>query len=246
MRYSRSLPTALVLLLLLLILIASSSWSNHVKWTTTTIKLVQGMEIPDNKCTVHDRQGHHVSLHSWLIPKGIQYNDKDDELTCQDENSCRGFTIAHCHTVKCANSHACQSVNFTDNDSVECYRYAACQEAQFQNSHAIFCGVDSVNTCLQATMVTDKSVVCYGRQACVSDATTKITIRVGLQGLVRCTHGDDAYACQHMEIQVPHGGRACVSTTRAGLAFANCAVVCDQPGDCDQSTIQFRVVPERE
>ncbi|KAL7571681.1 hypothetical protein ACA910_011209 [Epithemia clementina (nom. ined.)] len=199
-------------------------------------------EVP-GKCVVHDQKGVHVSLHPWFIPKSIQYDAVLDKLTCATENSCRGWTISRCDSVKCDNQHACEKTHFVDNQSVSCARMAACQEATFAKSHAIYCGMDSANTCIQTKIETNKKVECWGKHACVFTPATKMVVNVGYQGFVRCTNGGGAFACQHMDVLVDHASRACFSDPKAGLVIDHCAVVCENKGDCDEKTIQFRVIP---
>ncbi|KAL7571669.1 hypothetical protein ACA910_011199 [Epithemia clementina (nom. ined.)] len=217
---------------------------------TLLLVLVQLPLIVDAKCTAKDRNGQHVSLHS--PPKGVEYHSDTDTLHCVSEHSCREWKISSCHYVRCLDGHSCQSALFRDNNSVSCYHYAACQDAQFPQSHAIFCGMHSTNSCMNAYMETDKSIICIGRHACVSDENTRITAKVGAVGLVKCTHGAGAYSCQHLLVLVNHAKRACFARVTTmensiggGIAKKDqydCAVICEGDYECDEETIQFRVV----
>ncbi|KAL7571685.1 hypothetical protein ACA910_011212 [Epithemia clementina (nom. ined.)] len=230
----------------LLLLVLAEDVVHHFGITTTlsktgTRRIGTGTAVVEAKCMVRDHNGQHLSLHPWLIPIGVWYNLNDDLLECRDENSCREWTIAECSVVRCKNSRACQGADFRDNAIVTCSRYASCQEAKFTRSKDVVCGgPEATNPCLDAELQIHHVLLCTGRNACVADnANNQIRVQAGAEGIVRCSHGQGGFVCQHMTVSVNHGKRACfgLSVDQPG----NCAIVCEKPEDCDSNTVLFTV-----
>ncbi|KAL7571670.1 hypothetical protein ACA910_011200 [Epithemia clementina (nom. ined.)] len=166
-------------------------------------------------CTATDRHGSPVVLHAPLF--GVLYDARNDELTCQQQNSCREWNLRDCTVVKCLHSHACRNSHFTNVTTLSCFRYASCQEAQVIQAHGVTCGMDATNSCLQATMEIDTELTCWGQFACVSDADTQMNVTVGAHGVVRCLNGGArGYSCQHMVVWIDHARRACFGTGSGG------------------------------
>ncbi|KAL7571645.1 hypothetical protein ACA910_011179 [Epithemia clementina (nom. ined.)] len=190
-------------------------------------------------CMVQNHNGTKLSLTA--LPPGVEYKSDTDTLSCRGANSCREWTITNCNIVMCVQGHACQKTQFIDTKSTLCYSYATCQEATFVRAHNVNCGMESINTCLQAKMEVSGLVLCIGPNACVSDEDTPMHINVGKTGYILCKDGDFAFSCKHLIVYVNHARRACIVSNEAEMD--HCAVVCQGTAECIENTIQFKVLP---
>ncbi|KAL7571667.1 hypothetical protein ACA910_011198 [Epithemia clementina (nom. ined.)] len=194
------------------------------------------------------------SQKNWPLYSGVRYNAELDELVCESADSCGAWRIQNCHFVKCTHSHACRHTHFTNNTYVDCFRYAACRKAHFEASHSVMCGMEfASNACLQATMVIDGELTCWGPWSCVStpNHVLQIAVTVGAHGVVRCLQGGTrGFSCQHLLVYVNHARRACLNKippnsnkgTASSTDKSHCAVICEGEGECDKNTIEFRIL----
>ncbi|KAL7571664.1 hypothetical protein ACA910_011196 [Epithemia clementina (nom. ined.)] len=223
------------------------------------------ISLIDAACVAQDRNGNFVQLWQLSLQTqqiyGVKYDAELDELVCERPNACGEWTIGHCNFVKCTHSQACRHTTFQNNSYVACYRYAACHQANFQYSHTVMCGMESSNSCVQATINVDEELSCWGPWACVStpNMERQISVHVGARGVVRCLQGGTrGYSCQHLIVWVDHARRACLDHIYEVLDAedeedhsdkelsqkdnSHCAVICEGAGECDEENIHFRVL----
>ncbi|KAL7571659.1 hypothetical protein ACA910_011191 [Epithemia clementina (nom. ined.)] len=236
-----------VLLLLriwFIILAASSccgSGSSTEAATTASSTTQRGLAFDDTKaCQALDRQGQTVDWNA--PPPGVTYNAELKWINCDDENSCREWTISNCDIIRCNHEHSCRQAKFVDCQDIVCHSYASCQDARFVDAHQVNCGFAALNACMHANMQVFGLVLCAGPNACVADPETQITINVGANGVVQCRASDTfALSCKHLLVQVNHARRACIASSVA--TAGHCAVICEGEAECLQESIRFWVLP---
>lgn len=195
--------------------------------------------LVDAKCKIHDENGKVVSLNA--LPPGVFYDAPYDRFRCQGPSSCRGWSIAHCFVAQCNAKYSCYDAQLIENQGINCRGFAACQEAHLFHSHNVVCGMEAINACTKSIIESDTMVLCWGPFACVSDYEERILFKVGAKGFVRCNKGNGDMSCQHMDVEINHGHRACIADNIEDESQQHCAVVCEGSRECDKDTIKFIV-----
>lgn len=183
------------------------------------------------------------------LPPDVAYDAELNQVYCANEHSCREFTLTNCHVVECTGRHSCQEATMRNiTGAVSCSNYAACQGARIEHAHNVACGMDSINSCYQATIESvnvGDAILCFGAYACVSDAQDRplLQLKVGAHGQVRCVEGVDVNSCANMVVEIAHSRRACIvaNLEEAARGPNHCAVICEGERECDVKSIQFRV-----
>ncbi|KAL7575372.1 hypothetical protein ACA910_001885 [Epithemia clementina (nom. ined.)] len=222
------------------------------------------------ECNVHDEKGKRIALgYLDAASTGVDYNYEHDRLKCFGPNSCRKWTIIDCFSLQCSGEQSCQGAKLTNNQGISCQGAMSCQDARIFNAENVACGgaagsgpsswlkdfgaknnnnnnknKDSGDllSCNHALIEIEDTLLCFGRNACVSQYEDRITVQAGAHGVVRCGSGNGEYACQYMVVDIKHAHRACfVKNVYDAARGSKCAVVCEGDGECNKDTIRFRV-----
>ena len=213
--------------------------------------------VVDAKCVVRDAYESKVPLYPESMPSGIQYNAVSDTLVCLLDHSCWGYRLIGCTSIYCRGHQSCQDTEMTGNGAVACWGSEACLNAYISKGKTVACGAGYGGSCIDATIETSASVLCYGDFACVTQTqggsllpnTTTVTamdrggisLHVGQGGHVVCSTSTAQLACQDLLIHVPDVSRACYGpdTAESNPHVTECAIICTSEEACDKSRIQF-------
>ncbi|KAL7571707.1 hypothetical protein ACA910_011230 [Epithemia clementina (nom. ined.)] len=194
-------------------------------------------------CEITNTKGEPQSLEH--LHYGVNYHEFSDSIECIKPNACREYTIQGCYEVNCKREGACQDAKLIDNAIVTCSAENACDRLKVINGHEVVCGGQlwMNNFCQQAQLESDDIVHCVGPRSCVSASQyQRMVFRVGAKGHVSCRNlnNQNEFSCRNMVIEVSSLSRACFN--RAGQPKQDCAIACNMPHDCDENTIDFRIV----
>ncbi|KAL7571680.1 hypothetical protein ACA910_011208 [Epithemia clementina (nom. ined.)] len=201
--------------------------------------------VVDAKCQAFNHHGKEVVLTTSILPKGVEYDYKDDQMECKLPSACRDWTITNCTRLECNNEFSCRGAKLIQNQNVLCAWFGSCQDATIQQAEHVTCGgpSNSDKYCLRAN-IEASLLTCHGPRSCVAkDPQDAVVAKVWNSGQIHCENAlTKEWACAQMSLHIRFGHQACIDEQKD--LHRGCPIVCVNAWDCDRESLFFLPEPE--